>query len=179
MSSPSFLWHFISPVILQWAYDPQWSDRQKEMCMITYTYQNIIPYLENSGRINKSSMTKFFCYQTYSSAIFRPHKPTGRGQYCHSLGTMSDGNALSSLYHSMGHNRTSQVMLVVKNLPSKARDSRDTDSIPGLGRSPAGGSGNLFFFSCLRNSVDRGAWEATVHGVKKSLTWLNDWEHEL
>ena len=47
---------------------------------------------------------------------------------------------------------------------------RDLGSIPGLGRSPGGGHGNRLQYSCLENSMDRGAWWATVHGVTKSQT---------
>ena len=64
----------------------------------------------------------------------------------------------------------SQVALVVKNLPANAGDIREAGSIPGLGRSPAGGNGNLFQYSSLENSMDRGAWWATVHRVAKSWT---------
>ena len=46
-------------------------------------------------------------------------------------------------------------------------------SIPGLGRSPGGENGYPFQYSCLENSMDRGAWWATVHGVAKSRTWLS------
>ena len=42
----------------------------------------------------------------------------------------------------------------------------------GQGRSPGGGHGNPLQFSCLENPIDRGAWQATVHGVAKSLTRL-------
>ena len=42
--------------------------------------------------------------------------------------------------------------------------------IPGLGRSPGEGNGNPLQYSCLENSMDRGAWRATVHGVTKSQT---------
>ena len=59
---------------------------------------------------------------------------------------------------------------VVKNLPANAgdtRDERDMRSIPGLGRSPGEGNGNLLQYSCLGNPVDRGAWWATVHGVSR------------
>ena len=42
-------------------------------------------------------------------------------------------------------------------------------SIPGSGRSPGGGSGNPLQYSCLENPVDRGAWQATVHGTAKNL----------
>ena len=50
----------------------------------------------------------------------------------------------------------------------------DPGSIPGLGRSPGEGNGNPLQCSCLKNSMDRGAWWATVHGVKKSQTQLSD-----
>ena len=50
----------------------------------------------------------------------------------------------------------------------------DASSIPRLGRSAGEGNGNPLQYSCLENSMDRGAWQATVHGVAKSWTWLND-----
>ena len=46
--------------------------------------------------------------------------------------------------------------------------------IPGLGISPGGGNGYRLQYSCLVNSMDRGAWQATVHGVTKSWTRLSD-----
>ena len=64
----------------------------------------------------------------------------------------------------------SQVALVVKNPPANAADIRDMGSIPGLGRYPEGGHGNLLQYSCLDNPVDRGAWQTTVHEVTKSWT---------
>jgi len=59
---------------------------------------------------------------------------------------------------------------VVKNPPANAGDTRDMDLIPGLGRSPEVGNGNLFQYSCLENCMDRGAWWATDNGVAKSQT---------
>ena len=50
----------------------------------------------------------------------------------------------------------------------------DLGLIPGLGKSPEKGHGYPFQYSCLENSMDRGAWQATVHGVTKSWTWLGD-----
>ena len=50
----------------------------------------------------------------------------------------------------------------------------DPGSIPGLGRSPGEGNGNPLQYSCLENSMDGGAWWATVHGVAKSRTPLSD-----
>ena len=66
--------------------------------------------------------------------------------------------------------RASQVVLVVKNLPANAGDIRDMSLIPGLGRSPGGGHGNPLKYSCLENTMDREAWQATVHRVTKSRT---------
>ena len=64
--------------------------------------------------------------------------------------------------------RSSQVALAVKNLPASAGDVGDLGSIPGSGRSPAGGHGNPLQYSCLENPMDRGGWWAAVHGVTKS-----------
>ena len=63
---------------------------------------------------------------------------------------------------------------VVKISPGNAGDTRDAVSIPGLGRFPGIRSGNPLQYSCLENSMDRGAWQATVHGLTKSQTQLND-----
>ena len=63
---------------------------------------------------------------------------------------------------------------MVKNLPADAGDARDMGSIPGWGRSPGEGNGNLFQNSCLANPMDRGAWQATVRGVAKSRTRLRE-----
>ena len=60
---------------------------------------------------------------------------------------------------------------MVKNPPAHAREA---GLVPGLGRSPGVGNGNLFQYSCLENSVDRGAWQATVHRVTKSWTQLSE-----
>ena len=65
---------------------------------------------------------------------------------------------------------SSQLTLVVKNLPVNAGDLRDMGSIPGLGRSSGGGHGNPIQYSCLENPMDRGAWQATLNGVTKSQT---------
>ena len=54
---------------------------------------------------------------------------------------------------------------VVKDLPANAGDVRDAGSIPGSGRSPVEGNDNLLQDSCLENPIDRGLWQAMVHGV--------------
>ena len=56
--------------------------------------------------------------------------------------------------------------LAVKNLPANAGDFlKDSGLSPGLGRSPRGEHRNPLKYSCLENPMDRGAWQATVHGV--------------
>ena len=70
----------------------------------------------------------------------------------------------------------SQVALVVKNSPANEGDLRDVGLIPGSGRSPGEGHGKPLQFSCLKNPMDRGTWQTTVHRVTKSqrqLKWLS------
>ena len=69
---------------------------------------------------------------------------------------------------------SSQVALLVKNPPANARDTGDSGSIPGLGRYPGVGNCNPLQYSCLGNSMDKGAWLAVVHGVAKSQTQLSN-----
>ena len=65
------------------------------------------------------------------------------------------------------------VALAVKNPPANAGDARDTGSIPGSRRAPGVGNGNLLQYSRLENSMNRGAWWATVHRPVLSWTRLN------
>ena len=67
-----------------------------------------------------------------------------------------------------------QVALVVKNPPAYAGDTRDASLIPRSERSPGGGNGNPLQYSCLGNSMDRGGWQATVHGAAESQTQLSN-----
>ena len=68
----------------------------------------------------------------------------------------------------------SQVALVVKNLPANAGDVRGMGLIPGLGRSPRGGHGNLLQYSCLEHSMDK-----RVHEVAKSQTaCMHAWQNK-
>ena len=69
---------------------------------------------------------------------------------------------------------TSPVAQLVKNKPA---NSGEVGLIPGSGRSPEEGNGNPLQYSCLGNPMDRGVWQATVHGVFKSQTQLNACAH--
>ena len=59
---------------------------------------------------------------------------------------------------------------VVKNPPANVGDTKEASSVLGLGRSPGVGNGTPLQYSYLKNSMDRGAWRATVHRVAKSWT---------
>ena len=60
---------------------------------------------------------------------------------------------------------------MVKNPPANAGDKI---LIPGLGSSPGGGNGNPLQYSCLENLMDRGGWQAIIHGIAKSQTRLSE-----
>ena len=74
-----------------------------------------------------------------------------------------------SYWYSPG---ASQVVLVEKNLPANAGDTRDSGSIPGLGRSSGERSGNRLQYSCLGNPMDKGAWRAIVHSPPELQSWI-------
>ena len=60
--------------------------------------------------------------------------------------------------------------LVAQTVKKSACNAGDPCSIPESGRSPGDGNGYSFQYSCLKNSIDRGAWQAAVHGVTESDT---------
>ena len=74
---------------------------------------------------------------------------------------------LGKLVGWQAEQRAPQVTLVVTNLPVNAGDIRGEGWILGPGRSPGRGHGNLLQYSCLENLMERGAWQATVHGVAR------------
>ena len=78
----------------------------------------------------------------------------------------------------LGKIESSQVVLVVKNLPANAGDVRDQGSIPGLGRSPGEGNGNSLQYSCLEKPMERGAWWATIYRSQRVGHNWSDWEYD-
>ena len=73
----------------------------------------------------------------------------------------------------VGHSLVTSLSFLLSGSDGKvsAYSTGDLGSIPGLGRSPGEGNGNLLPFSRLENPMDGGAWWATVHGVTKNQTW--------
>ena len=72
------------------------------------------------------------------------------------------GSVIGKLFHII--KMASQVVPMVKNPPAS---TEDLGSIPGLGRFPGVGNGHQLQYSCLENSMDRGAWWATVMGSQR------------
>ena len=62
-------------------------------------------------------------------------------------------------------------------MPANAEDVRDEGWILRLGRFPGEGNGNPLQYSCLENPMDRGTWQATVHGASQSRTKLSDFTY--
>ena len=84
--------------------------------------------------------------------------------------TVDEVGLFLHIYWTLGRGRGFLgLVLVVRNSPANIEDIRDEGSIPGLERSPGGVNGNPFPYSNLENPTDRGAWQATVHGVSKEL----------
>ena len=103
--------------------------------------------------------------------------PTPKSTYLYikincSLVFLIFGKALTMMYFG-----ASQVVLMVKNPPANAGDIRNLGLIPGCGRSPGEGNGYPLQYSCLENTMDRGAWCAIVHWVTKSQTQPSDFTH--
>ena len=86
---------------------------------------------------------------------------------------VSPGLQRSSVILPPSHSltRDSLVAQLVKNLPAMQETQ---GSIPGSGSSSGEGNGNPLQYSCQENPMDRGAWQARVHGIEKSWTQLND-----
>ena len=86
---------------------------------------------------------------------------------------MQSGPEAHKAHHSNGYNlhcphyegRGFPGGTVIKNPPANARDIRDSGLIPGSGSSPGGGHGNPLQYSCLENSIVRGAWWAIIHRI--------------
>ena len=77
-----------------------------------------------------------------------------------------DHRAVLGITYQMPDQRTSQVVLEVKNWPANEEDFvRVPGSILGSGRSPGEENGNPLHYSSLENPMDKGAWQASVHGV--------------
>ena len=75
---------------------------------------------------------------------------------------------LPEIIETLPYHMASPIVQLVKNLPANAGYTRDTSLIPGSVRSPGEGNGSPLQYSCLENSMDSGAWWATIHGVTKS-----------
>ena len=139
-----------------------WGNTQSHLAMpcdvISVTFDSLWPYGLQRARFlcpwDASGKNTGVGWHFFFQGIF----PTQGSNPCH-LGIILFCHAV-------------MVTLVVKNLPANARD---TCSIPESGRSPGVRNWNPFQYSCLEDSMDRGAWQATVHGVTRvGHDWLTN-----
>ena len=103
----------------------------------------------------------------------------GNPLQCSCLENPRDGGAWWTAIYGVAQSRTQLKRLSSSssrgsNSKESACNAGDLGSVLGLGRSSGEGNGYPHQYSCLENSMDRGAWWATVHGVTKSRTQLND-----
>ena len=148
-----------------------------------------IPWTEEPGRLQSmgSRRVGYDWVTSLSLFTFLHWRRKCSPLQCSCLENPRDGGARWAAIHWVAQSRTrlkrlsssnraSQVVLVVKNPPANVGDMREDDLIPGSGRSPGGGNGNLLLYSHLENSMDKWAWWATVHGVSKSQIQLSTHE---
>ena len=109
-------------------------------------------------------------YRQTSSVAHESSCEAWEPSYCYSTSVTADLLRQKNTSQEYRVRAASLVVQMVKNLPTSAGDTRDVGSILGLGRFPGGGNGNPLQYSCLGNSIGRGAWQATVHGAAKNRT---------
>ena len=91
-----------------------------------------------------------------------------------SQGMEEPGGLLSMGSHKVGHDRSDLAAAAAAGNKEPAANVGEPSSIPGLGRSSGKGNDYPIHYSCLENSMNRGAWWALVHGVTKSQTRLSN-----
>ena len=144
-----------------------------------YKERKPINVINGSHYYNKEMIAEFLIMVSVSSGSFKLEQTGEQVRIIISLlppwnPKKKDGQWLASGYSCRRLlERLNLVVQWVKNPPTSAGDIRDVASIPGSGR---GGHGNPLQYSCLENPMDKGACQATVHGVAKSRTrlkWLS------
>ena len=108
---------------------------------------------------------------------------------CNSSSQDCDLSEDGHIYHSLSHSKWQHIWLIQDccwasqvaqwwRMYLPMQEMQETQ-VPFLGQedSPTVGNSNPLQYSCLENSMDRGAWQVTVHGVAKNQTWLSNWAH--
>ena len=125
-----------------------------------------IPWTEEPGRLQSmgsQSWTRLSDFPfTFHFHALEKEMATHSSVLAWRIPGMEEPGGLPSMgLHRVGHDWSDLAAA------ASAGDARDMGLIPGSGRSPGGGNGNSFQYSCQENPVDRGAWSATVHGSQR------------
>ena len=134
---------------------------------VTHLFHTAVPslhFIEEEAGVQRSEVT---CPKSYPVVI-------GKAEIQVQLSTckLSRTGYANSSYNN---NYINSNKWLPRWLSGKPGNGGDMGLISGSGRSPGERNGNPPQYSCLGNSMDRGAWLATVHGITKSWTWLSDW----
>ena len=127
------------------------------------------------GKRNGSGQVKSFCTVfplNQFEAVCCPLVAMADSKLCTSVIRLEGGVYIRLTSLSFGTYLVGTCFPAGADGKESACNAGDPSSILGLGRSPGEGNGNPLQYSCLENSMDRGTWQATVHGVTKSRTRL-------
>ena len=144
-----------------------WEGVSFPISFLSSEYYTHSPFFKYLGEISVHKR-HFFCYE-----IFPSYYTFSICIYSSVLWLFSPIRFLTlSIWRVLLYLKAPRVALEVKNPSANAGNTGDEGSIPRLGRSLGGGNGYPLQYSRLENSMDREAWQATVHGVTKSWPWL-------
>ena len=135
-----------------------------------------IPWTEEPGRLQ--SMGSLRVRHDWATSLSLSHIGEGDGNplQCSCLGNPRDGGTWWAAVYGVAQSRT-RLKWLSSSSGSNGKESScnagDMSLTPGLGRFPGEGNDYPLQYSCLENSMDRGAWLATVHGFAKSRTGLS------
>ena len=114
---------------------------------------------------------------TYNREIMRQFQNQKNSKNRKTISNQYTSESWNDLYSVSDKTNTYATLLNQAKSWGGEGGAQDVGSISGSGRSPGEGYSNPLLYSCLENPMDRGAWQATVHGVAKSGTWLSTHTH--
>ena len=151
---------------------------EDSVCLQSKGQACLAPVIKESG--SQSSGFLLFCVSKLLRVQVLPFSYPHEGIACPEMTRENDNTLGTTIATKLSIYLQISVSMYIQDLPcgsdgkASAYNAGDPGSIPGLGRSSGEGNGNPLQYSCLENSMDGGAWQATVHGVVKSRTRLSN-----